>query len=168
MSDGRIVAPLGPTHARIGRHPPREEEPMPKKWAARGALVALDSREMQDRRALAKAQAEVTRDVAAGHFPTWSALEALAVAAPTVALWDTLNRLHRVRVLDCESDPDTAPSRLDVLRNEAGRVLDSAVRYVRLSGSASPAGRLAEQGEQIAELTWARQILDTVASLDDP
>jgi hypothetical protein len=168
MSECRIVAPLGSAHTRIGHHPPPKEKPMPRKWAARGALVALDSREMQDRRELAKAQAEVTRDVAAGHFPTWSALEALAVAAPTVALWDTLNRLHRVRVLDSESDPDTAPSRLEVLRDEAGRVLDSAVRYVRLSGSASPAGRLAEQGDQMAELTWARQILDTVAALGDP
>ena len=140
---------------------------MPKKRAIRGALEALDRTEGQDRRALAKAQAEVTRDVAAGHFPTWSALDALAMAAPAVELWDTLNRLHRFRVLDGDADPDTAPSRLDMLRDEAGRVLDAAVRYVRLGGSASPAGFPAEQGEHVAELTWARQILDTVAALRD-
>ena len=140
---------------------------MPKKRAVRGALEALDSTEVHDRRALAKAQAEVTRDVAAGHFPTWSALEGLAAAAPTVELWDTVNRLHRIRVLDCNADPDTAPSRLDVLRDEAGQVLDTAVRYVGLGGSASPAGRLAEQGERVAELSWARQILDAVAALRD-
>ena len=138
---------------------------MPTKQAVTGALEALDSTEVHDRRALAKAQAEVARDVAAGHFPTWSALEALAVAAPTVELWNTLNRLHRVLVLDCDADPKIAPSRLDVLRDEAGRVLDSAVRYVRLDGSCSPAGRLAEQGEQVAELTWARQVLDAVSGV---
>jgi hypothetical protein len=54
-----------------------------------------------------------------------------------------------------------------VLRDEAGRVLDSVVRYARLGGSASPAGRLAEQGEQVAELTWARHVFDTVAALSD-
>lgn len=140
---------------------------MPEKPAVRGALETLDGTEVQDRRALSKAQAQVTRDVAAGRFPTWSALDSLAVAAPTVELWDSLHRLHRVLVLDCDSDPDIAPSRLDVLRDEAGRVLDSVVRYARLGGSASPAGRLAEQGEQVAELTWAQQILRTVAALSD-
>ena len=140
---------------------------MSEKPAVRGALEALDGTEVQDRRALAKAQAQVTRDVPAGHFPTWSALDSLAVAAPTVELWDSLHRLHRVLVLDCDSDPDIAPSRLDVPRDEAGRVLDSVVRYARLGGSASPAGRLAEQGEQVAELTWARHVFDTVAALSD-
>jgi hypothetical protein len=140
---------------------------MPEKPAVSGALEALDRTEVRDRRALAKAQAQVTRDVAVGRFPTWAALEALAVAAPAVELWDTLNRLHRDRVLDYDADPDTAPSRLEVLRDEAGRVLDSTVRYVRLGGSTSPAGRLAEQGEQVAELTWARQVLDAVAALRD-
>jgi hypothetical protein len=140
---------------------------MPEQQAVTAALDALDRTELQGRRTLAEAQAEVTWDVSAGRFPTWSALEALAVAAPTVGLWDTLNRLHRDLVLDCGADPDTAPSRLDLLRDEAGRVLDSVVRYIGLGGPASPAGRLAEQGEQVAELTWARQVLDAVSGLRD-
>jgi hypothetical protein len=54
-----------------------------------------------------------------------------------------------------------------VLRDEAGRVLGSAVRYVRPGGSADPAGRPAEEAEGVAELTWARQVLDAVAALGD-
>jgi hypothetical protein len=131
------------------------------------ALAVLDTTEAEDRGALAEAQDQVAFDVDAGRFPTSSALESLAVFAPTVYLWATVNRMHRLRVLDADAEPDLAPSRLDVLRDEAGRVLDAAVRFVRLDGSASPAGRLAEQGEQVAELSWARQVLDAVSGLPD-
>jgi hypothetical protein len=131
------------------------------------ALAVLDTTEAEDRGALAEAQGQVAFDVDAGRFPTSSALESLAVFAPTVDLWATVNRMHRLRVLDADAEPDLAPSRLDVLRDEAGRVLDAAVRFVRLDGSASPAGRLAEQGEQVAELSWARQVLDAVSGLPD-
>jgi hypothetical protein len=32
--------------------------------------------------------------------------------------------LHQVRLLDVDAEPETAPSRLDVLRDEAARLLD--------------------------------------------
>jgi hypothetical protein len=83
-------------------------------------------------------------------------------------LTTTLNRLLRTRVLDWEADPDTVPSRparRAARRGRAGPRL--AVRYVRLGGSGSPADRLVEQVEQVAELTWARQVLDDVSGLRD-
>jgi len=140
---------------------------MAGKWAARAALAHLDAVEVRDRRALAEAQAAVARDVTAGRFPTWSALEDLAVAAPKVDLWDTLHRLHGLAVLDRGADADIAPSRLEVLRTEAGRVLDAAVRSAQVGRPTGLAGHLAEQGEQVAELSWARQVLDAVAHARD-
>jgi len=74
---------------------------MPEEQAV-AALATLDRTEMEDRRTLGEAR-----------------------AAPAVPLWETLHRLHQVRVLDLDAEPETAPSRLDVLRDEAGRALDA-------------------------------------------
>jgi hypothetical protein len=70
---------------------------MPEEQAV-AALATLDRTEMEGRRTLGEVQ-----------------------AAPTVLLWETLHRLHRlhpVRVLDVDAEPETPPSRLDVLRDE--------------------------------------------------
>ena len=42
-----------------------------------------------------------------------------------VLLWETLHRLRRVRVVDVDAEPETAPSRLDMLRDGGGRLLDA-------------------------------------------
>src|SRR4051795_11611236 len=64
----------------------RKEQPMPEEQAV-AALATLDRTEMEDRRTLGEAR-----------------------AAPAVPLWETLHRLHQVRVLDLDAEPETAPS----------------------------------------------------------
>lgn len=152
--------------APISRMLPTEEE---RAAADRQvALETLDYLEVADRRNAAQHSARIVQEVTAGRFPSWDALERLAVLVPQVELWDVVaNRHYRTVLLalddavdseDARACAEDAPGRVEVARTVAAEALERATSYLSLGGSSSPATRLQEDGQRVGRIEWARMV----------